>query len=121
MDKLGAAEGARPFGVTVHDRVSHGEEVVPLKGLSKEVCEVINRVDIGHRELTVLDTFPNEEVTTLDMLDAVVMFGVVGEVNGGLVVAPEFNRFVLVLETQLGKHAVQCHSLFGGFRCYHYR
>ena len=73
--------------------------MVPLKGLSKEVCEVINRVDIGHRELTVLDTFPNEEVTTLDMLDAVVMFRVVGEVNGGLVVAPEFNRFVLVLET----------------------
>ena len=73
MDKLGAAEGARPFGVTVHDRVSHGEEVVPLKGLREEVCEVINRVDVGHCELTILDALTNEEVTTFDVFDAIVM------------------------------------------------
>ena len=94
--------------------------MVPLKGLREEVCEVINCVDVGHCEMTVLDTLTNEEMATFDVFDAIVMFGIVREINGGLVVAPEFDGLVLVLETQLGKHAIQCHSLFGGFRGRHY-
>ena len=47
--------------------------MVPLKGLREEICEVINGVDVRYCELTVLDTLTNEEVTSFDMFDAVVV------------------------------------------------
>ena len=61
--------------------------------------------------MTILDTFSNEEVTTLDMLDAFMMFRIVGEVNGSLVVASELDGLICVLEPQLGEHAVQRYGL----------
>ena len=104
-DTLGAAEGAGSLRVTIHDLVPHGEEVITLKGLSEEVSEIVNGIDIRHGELTVFDAFTDEEVSTLDVLNALMMFWIVREIYSGLVVAAELDWVICTLEPQLSKEA----------------
>ena len=81
--------------------------MITLKRLSKEISQVVDRVDVRHGELAVLDTFANEEVSMIDMLDAFMMLRVVGEIYGGLVVAAKLDGVVDVFETQLGEETIQ--------------
>ena len=73
--------------------------MIPLKGLSEEVSEIVNGIDIRHGELTVFNALTDEEVSTLNVLNALVMLWIVREIYSGLVVAAELDWVIRTLES----------------------
>ena len=65
----------------IHDFVTNSEEGSRRERFSEEVRQVVRRGHVGHTDFQVLDRFSNEEVPTLDMLDARMMFGVVRDIT----------------------------------------
>ena len=70
----------------IHDFVAHEEEMLAHEGLGKEVSDVVRRGHERHAQLAVLDTFSYEIVPALNVLRLGMMFRVVREVDGRLVV-----------------------------------
>ena len=70
----------------VHNLVPHVEEVLTHEGLREEVSDVVGCRHERNSNFALFDTFPNKEVTPLDMLNPRVMFRVVGQVDRRLVV-----------------------------------
>ena len=50
--------------------------------MKKSATQVIDRVDVRYSKLTVLNTLADEEVSAFDVLDAFMMFRIVGEIDG---------------------------------------
>ena len=74
----------------VHDDSPQLVEVAGvLHRLGEEIREVVVRVDEGYLDLEGLDHVADEEVASLDVLDAVVVLRVVGDVARGLAVRGE--------------------------------
>ena len=66
--------------------------------MKKSATQVIDRVDVRYSKLTVLNTLADEEVSAFDVLDAFMMFRIVGEIDGGLVVAAKLDGVIGILE-----------------------
>ena len=75
--------------VTIHDLVPHREEGFLGERLGKEVSYVIHCTNVRNTEQTFLHLLSNKEMTALDMLDLIVVFRVVRESNGCLVVTTD--------------------------------
>ena len=76
----------------VHNAVSQCKETFGRKGLREEVRDVFIRLNEGHADLPALDRLSNEEMPTLDMLRTLMVFRVIGEVDGPLVVNEKGDR-----------------------------
>ena len=111
-------------GITsnIHDDIAQLKETLGLKSLGEEIGHVVNSVDIVDHDLTILQELTNIEMSTLDMLCAVVMLRVVRQVNGASVVDVESGSGAggrighRVSEAQFGKEPGSIHGLLGGFR-----
>ena len=53
----------------VHNLVPQVEEVLAHEGLREEVSDVVGRRHKRNSNFALFDTFPNKEVTPLDMLN----------------------------------------------------
>ena len=51
----------------IHDEVTHTIEVLGRQCLREEVGQIVNRVDIWHPDLHILDAFTHEEVSAIDV------------------------------------------------------
>ena len=66
----------------VHDFVAHAEKLLTHQWLGEEVGDVVSCRHERNTNLTFLDTFPDEEMTTLDVLYPRVMLWVISQVDG---------------------------------------
>ena len=101
----------------VHDLIAHGEELHGLQRLGEEVRQVVERIHVGYADLHVLDTLADEEVSPSDVLSALVVLGVVGEIAGAGVVGAELQRSVegeVELLQEVGKVDAFLSRLGGG-------
>ena len=70
----------------VHENGAKAEEVDGAKRLGEEVGDVVGGTHVRYGNCSVLDELADPQVTSVDVLRAVVVLGVVGEVAGSLVV-----------------------------------
>ena len=70
----------------IHDAITHGTEYASGLDLRKEVRNIVGRVYVGDLDLKILYEFSHKEMSTLDVLDTLVMLGVVREVASSLVI-----------------------------------
>ena len=76
------------------DSVSHSKEGSGRLELREEVGKVVDSIDIRDLDLEVLDTFANKEVSASDVLDTLVVLGVVGQIPSGRVVSRQVDGLV---------------------------
>ena len=87
--------------------------------MKKSATQVIDRVDVRYSKLTVLNTLADEEVSAFDVLDAFMMFRIVGEIDGGLVVAAKLDGVIYWLlpgraeALQQTRYQLVCWSVMG--------
>ena len=70
----------------VHDGVAQAEERFRWEGLGKDVCQVVRAFDVLDVNDVLFDAFAHVKVATVDVFCAIVMLGVVCEVNRRLIV-----------------------------------
>ena len=97
----------------IHDRVSHAEEVFAIERFGEEVGEIVNRPYEGDGDLMIFNTLAHVEMTTLYVLDLLVMLRVVRRVPGGSVVDAERHR-LSVVQLELGQETLEVNGLGGG-------
>ena len=90
----------------VHDLISEVEESGGLKHLSEEVGLILMSANERYTDHVVLHEFTDEEVTAFDMLHACMMFGVVSDVDCGLVVDEKIDRLG-VLKTEFANESFE--------------
>ena len=73
----------------IHNQVTHDKELIPSKGLRKEVSQIVNGTYIWNIELHVLNTLTHKEVTALDVFGAFVVLWIVSKINRGGIVYGE--------------------------------
>ena len=61
----------------IHDFVTKREELLRRKGFSEEVGKILIRLYIRHCQFAILNSFSNEEVTTIDVLRTLMMFWII--------------------------------------------
>ena len=97
----------------VHDDIAEEEELLGCQVFCKEVGEIFVRGDVRYRDAELLDGLANEEVATLDMLGALVVLRVVGQVACGAVVEGERSR-AAVFDTELIEEAARVDDVLRG-------
>ena len=105
--------------VNIHDDVAHCIEGGSPEGLGEEVGHVLSRGDERHDQLLVLNALANVEVPSLDMLDLLVVLGVVRQVARRLVVRGERSG-LRGAETQLVEEPAEVDALLGCLAHGHY-
>ena len=70
----------------VHNLVAHGEEDAGAEWLREEVCKIVDSAHERTTNLVIFHELAYKEVTTLHVLHASVVLGVVGHIDGRLVV-----------------------------------
>ena len=90
------ATHVRRVSRNIHDSVAHTEELLGLKRFGEEICEIVHGVHIRDGYGMIFDAFPNVEMASLDMLDFLMVFRVVGDVTGSGIVTTERDRFAII-------------------------
>ena len=81
----------------------------------EEISEVVVGVHERDTERVSFHALANEEVTTLDVLGAFMVLGVVGQVTGGGIVSGERERLVRGWG-HLVSESLKIHAVLGSFR-----
>jgi hypothetical protein len=63
------------------------------QGFSEQVCKVVSRWDIFHRDVTHLDMLADEVMMYVNMFDADIVLCVLGKHNHSSIVSNEMCRF----------------------------
>ena len=115
-DEPGVSLGEGGDGLRdVHDDAAEREEVLGREMLGEEVGEVVVRAHEGDADGVFFDNFADVEVAACDVLGALVVLGVVGEVASSLVIAREAERAVCG-RVNLIAEGLEVDAVFSGLR-----
>ena len=98
----------------VHDAITHREEHTRSQGFSEEVSEIIGGIDVGDSNVESFDHLAHEEVTTVNVLRALVQLRIVREVTCAGVIHVKWDRTGTRL-TVFRTEAIQVHGFLGCF------
>ena len=70
----------------VHDNVAQMEETFRRQRFGKEISDVLIGSDKGHTYLSPLDSLSNEDMPAFDVFSALMMFWIIREINGTLII-----------------------------------
>ena len=87
--------------------------------LRKEISEVLGGIDVRHLDDLALDELANEEMPSIDVFGALVMFGVIRQVTCARVVHKKLDDFVAD-QFELLEKVRKVDSLLGCLRCSDY-
>jgi hypothetical protein len=97
----------------IHDLITHANEHVAVKRLSKEVSKIVHGTHVRDLDHVFFHFLTDEKVPTLDMLHALVMLGIVCKVDGRLVVGRKGHGLIVVMEIELLEEALEVNGFIG--------
>eukprot|EP00965_Chrysotila_dentata_P259828 6213695-Pleurochrysis_carterae.AAC.2 len=86
------ATGKRALLSNIHDSVAKCKKQARRQRLGEEVRQAIGAAHKRHSDVVRLDAFSHEEMSSIDMLGALVVLRIVCEIDGRLVVRGQTSR-----------------------------
>ena len=97
----------------IHDLIAHANEHVAEKRFSKEVGKIVYGPHVRNLDHIFLHLLTDEEMPAFNVLNALVMLGVVCEVDGRLIVARNGDGRIVVMEVKLLEEAFEVNGFLG--------